>query len=386
MQAPRSLRGLVLVLAVVSATACGMRAQTASPPLVATPVRPAASAQAPAEKPPAAAVPASTTQAYSPTPMSPPVTVKTGAVMTTGEGPIFIAMEKGYFRDEGIENVMQEFAGPQMMGPLAAGQIDVAGSLVTAGLFNAVARDIPLRIVADKGSTPSREWDFMTIMIRRDLIELGQVKDYSDLKGLTVGLAGTGGSTEVLLAKALEKGGGSLADVNITIMGLPDQITAFANKAIDVAVLGEPFVSRMEALGVAVRWRGVSETYGNQQIATVIYGPNFVNDKPEVARRWMTAFIRGARDYNDAFGPRRIGRDEAVAAIAKYTAIKDPKDYELMRPTGIDPDGKLQVQSIRDDFRYYQRTGQIEGQVDLSKVIDTSFQEYALLQLGPYER
>src|SRR5580765_1497151 len=116
MQAPRPLRNLFLVLAFMSATACSARVQAAaSPPLVETPVRPAASASAPASQPAAAvAASASTPQAYSPTPMSPPVTGTTGAVMTTGEGPIFIAMEKGYFRDEGIENVMQEFAGPQM--------------------------------------------------------------------------------------------------------------------------------------------------------------------------------------------------------------------------------------------------------------------------------
>ena len=57
-----------------------------------------------------------------------------------------------------------------------------------------------------------------------------------------------------------------------------------------------------------------------------------------------------------------------------------------MRPAGLDPDGKLNVQSIRDDLRYYERSGLVKDPIDLSKLIDTSFQEFAVLQLGPYQR
>ena len=57
-----------------------------------------------------------------------------------------------------------------------------------------------------------------------------------------------------------------------------------------------------------------------------------------------------------------------------------------MRPAGLDPDGKLNVQSIRDDLRYYERSGLVKDPIDLSKLIDTSFQEFAVLPLGPYQR
>ena len=56
-----------------------------------------------------------------------------------------------------------------------------------------------------------------------------------------------------------------------------------------------------------------------------------------------------------------------------------------MRPAGLDPDGKLVVQSIRDDLRYYERAGLVKDPVE-SKVVDSSFQEFAVLQLGPYLR
>jgi NitT/TauT family transport system substrate-binding protein len=273
-----------------------------------------------------------------------------------------------------------------MMGSLAAGQLDVLGPPSAASIFNAAARQVSMRMVADKGSTPSPEWDFVALMVRKDLVDSGQVQDYRDLRGLTTTLAGQANAPEIELVKALERGGLGLADVNLTIMSFPDMIAGFANRAVDAGVVIEPFVSSIEAQGTAVRWRGVSEFYGNHQVAAVVYGPSLVEERPEVGRRFMVAYLRGLRDYNDAFGPKRQGRDAVVQALATYTPIKDPSAYDRMRPAGLDPDGRLALQSIRDDLAYYERTGTVREPVDLAQVVDTSFQEFALQQLGPYQR
>ncbi len=342
-------------------------------------------AAAPAAKPEAAQAPSAS--GYHPTPLNPPVTLKVGTVNSTSDGGIFIAMEKGYFRDEGIDLDTENFqTAAQMIAPLGAGQLDVATGAVAAGLFNAVARDVPLKVVADKGSTPSPEWDFNALMVRKDLIDSGQVKDYADLKGLTIASTSKGNSTEVDIASALEKGGLTLADINFVNMSFPDMVSAFANHAIDAGIVIEPFVSRIESQGTAVRWKGTTDFYGNQQVAVIMYGPAFVTERQDVARRFMIAYIRGVRDYNDAFGPKRQGRDEVVQILIKHTTVKDPKDYEQMRPAGLDPDGKLNLDSMRRDLEYYERVGLVPTPVDLSKVVDTDFQEYALQVLGPYQR
>ncbi len=330
---------------------------------------------------------AAPSQAYAPTPLSPPVTLKIGLVGGTSDAGIFTAIEQGYFEQEGLR-VEPEIVPntSNMVGALAAGQLDVLGPAIAASIFNAAARELPMRVVADKGSTPSPEWDFVSLMVRKDLVDSGQVRDYRDLKGLTIAVAGQGTAPEIEVAKAAEKGGLTLGDVSLTILSFPDMITAFANRAIDGAIVIEPFVSRVEAQGTAVRWRGVSEFYGNQQVAAIVYGPGLVEERPELGRRFMIAYIRGVRDYVDAFGPKKQGRDVVVQALVKHTAVKDPKDYDQMRPAGLDPDGTLALQSIREDFAYYERAGLVREPIDLAKVVDTSFQEYALRQLGPYQR
>ena len=59
---------------------------------------------------------------------------------------------------------------------------------------------------------------------------------------------------------------------------------------------------------------------------------------------------------------------------------------ERLRPPGLDPDGKLVLDSKRDDVAYYQQTGLVREKLELAQLIDTSYQEYAVQQLGPYQR
>jgi NitT/TauT family transport system substrate-binding protein len=378
-----SVLPVLTVLGAIALLQAACRSPAAGPPAAG----PAPAPPAPPAATGAAAGPAVASGTYRPAPLNPPVTVRVGTVNSTSDAGIFIALEKGYFLEEGLIVETENFqTAVAMIAPLGAGQLDIATGALAAGVFNAAAREVPLRIVADKGSTPGPEWDFVALMVRKDLIDSGQVRDYADLKGLTISTTAPGNSTEIEVVRALEKGGLTFDDIRYTPLSFTDMITAFANRAIDAAIVIEPYVSRIENLGTAVRWKGNSEFYGNQQVAVVIYGPSLLTERQEVGRRWMVAYIRGMRDYNDAFGPKRQGRDEVVQILTKHTPIKDPRDYDQMRPAGLDPDGKLVLQSLRDDLAYYERAGHVRERVDLAKVIDTSFQEYAVQVLGPYQR
>jgi NitT/TauT family transport system substrate-binding protein len=384
----RCRASLLVAWGLAALTACSGPAPAGPPPQPTTvasrPATPAA--PPPAAAPPTAAAPAGSAT-YQPTPLNPAVTLKAGLIGSTSDAGIYVAIQQGYFEQGGL-HVEPEIVPSTsvMVGSLAAGQLDVLGPPSAAGIFNAAARQVPMRMVADKGSTPSTEWDFVSLMVRKELIDSGQVRDYHDLKGLTATLAGQGNAPEIELVKALERGGLTLDDVNLSIMSFPDMIVAFANRAVDAGMVIEPFVSSIEAQGTAVRWRGVSEFYGNHQVAAVVYGPSLVEERPAVGQRFMVAYLRGLRAYNDAFGPKRQGREAVVQALATYTPIKDPAAYDRMRPAGLNPDGTLAVQSIRDDLAYYERTGTVPQPIDVAQVIDTSFQEYALRLLGPYQR
>ena len=323
--------------------------------------------------------------AYSPVPLNPPVKLTIGVVANTSDGGIFMAQDRGYFQAEGIQLEVQPFQTlVDMVAPLAAGQLQIASGALAASLFNAAARGVRIQIVADKGHTLSPEWDYVALVIRKDLIESGKVRDYKDLKGLRLVTSGRGNSAEVILATALSRGGLTLQDVNFSQLGFPEIVAGFANKGIDGAIVVEPFISRIVSDGTGVRWKDSLEILGrNEQVGVVVYGEQLAANQ-DLAQRWMTAYIRGVRDYNDAFGPHRTDHDSAVRVLAQTTTVTDPAIYQQMRPAGLEPDGALDMASIEDDLNYYIDSGQVSDGPDLQRLINLAFQQHAVEALGPY--
>src|SRR5712692_5665356 len=317
----------VVVVASLGLTACGGgSAPPAAPQQPAAQPPPAAPAQAPASAPSKPSAPAAT--AYNPTPLQPPVEIAMGVLGISAEGGSYITEEKGYFKQEGLDVTITTIASILDVVPaLSSGQMDVAQGGLNAGVFNAATRDVPVRIVADSGSNASSQDDPASLMLRKDLADAGQVKDYADVKGLRVATSAKDNIAEVWVARALQKGGLTLQDVDYQgNLAFTNMAAAFGNKAIDAAIVPEPFATAFEGQGLAARWKGTYEIYGaNEQVGVVMYGTKMLAN-PDLARRWMIAYLRGVRDYNDAFfSPARKGRDEVVGIMIKNTPLKDPK-------------------------------------------------------------
>jgi NitT/TauT family transport system substrate-binding protein len=274
-----------------------------------------------------------------------------------------------------------------MIAPLGTGQLDVGAGSPAAGFYNAVARGLDVRMVADKGSMP-QGYGYLALLIRKDLVESGKVKAIADLKGMKIALPAQGTTTDATLNEALKKGGLKWTDVDVVYMGFPQHVVAFQNKAIDASVTTEPSATRSEQLNVAVRYMPGDVAYPNQQVAVILYGGKFIKEQPETGRKFMRAYIRAVRDYNDALkGGKLAGSNapEIIDILTKYTNIKDPRVYAAITPNGCDPDGKVNETSLRRDLDFFRERGLIEGNVKVEQVIDGSFVAAALKELGPYK-
>ena len=313
--------------------------------------------------------------------------VRIGINGVISDAPFFIATEKGYFAEQGIKAEFIPFdAGPKMIAPLGAGQLDVAGGAASAGLFNAAARGIAIRIVADRGSRVPG-YDYMPVLISKQLIDSGKVKGVGDLKGLKVAEAGEGGSQGSTLNEALKQAGLAYKDVEHVYMGYPQHVAALANGAIAASVTTEPSVTRAVETGVAIRFSPES-AYPSQQVAVLLYGGDFIKKRPEIAQKFMIAFLKGARVYNDALkGGHLAGpaASEVIDILIKNTNIKDKALWAAIVPSGINPDGRPNVDSLKKDLAFYKEQKYLQVGADLESVLDLSFVEKAVQQLGPYK-
>jgi NitT/TauT family transport system substrate-binding protein len=101
---------------------------------------------------------------------------------TISDAPLFIAAEKGFYKEFGIEpQSIEMFSGAQMVPSLGTGQLEVGAGAPSAGLYNAVANGIKVRIVADKGSTPPG-YGYAPILVRKALVDAGKVKSFGDFR------------------------------------------------------------------------------------------------------------------------------------------------------------------------------------------------------------
>lgn len=313
-------------------------------------------------------------------PLNSRVALKVGAIGAVSDAGIFIAQEKGYFRDEGLDVEIVGFkAAPQILPAIATGEVQVSGSAVTPALFNAFARGITMKLVADKGQV-AQGFGFAAIVIRSDLADT--VRDFKDLKGRKFAVMGKGVSSTTQLGKALERGGIEPNEVELIELGLPEMVAALGNKAIDGATLLEPFITFATARNVGFRWKGMEDFLPfTGQNGVIIYSQQFTQEQPEAAKRWMAAYLQGTRAYLDAV-TKGTDRDGINAILAKHTAVKDLALLAKIAPTGFDPNGRMEIKSLEADQDWFLKLGLQQSRADLGKVMDYQYVDYAVARLG----
>src|SRR5262245_47979721 len=157
-------------------------------------------------------------------------TVKLGDLAAISNAAVYIAIERGFFKEQGVVTEISNFASAAKQVPaLVAGELEVSVGSATAGLFNAVAQQAPFRIVADKGQ--AREgYGFSLLAVRKDLVDSGQVKSFKDLKGKKIAILAKGNIQHYLVGKMAEEVGLAINDVELSFLDAPSQVTAFEDR------------------------------------------------------------------------------------------------------------------------------------------------------------
>lgn len=309
--------------------------------------------------------------------------VRVGTLKALSDAPIYIAMQRGYFRRQGLDVQNVNFdSGANMIAPLSSGQLEVGAGSPSAGLYNAMASGLKMSIVADKGHL-AKDADYVAVLARKAL--KNKLHSWKDLKGRRIGLVSTSNSSYVQLSNALTAGGLSASDVRIEQMDFPSMGPALANGSIDVAFAPEPFVTQFVSKSLAYRWRGVNSVVPGQQAAVLMYNVDFATSDKATAKKFMVAYLKGVRDYNDAFFGKKTEKnfDEVAKILTKYTTIKDASVLKKMVPAAVNADGSVNEKSLRSDYDFYRSHHLLKGSVDLGKAIDMSFAEQAAKTLGP---
>jgi NitT/TauT family transport system substrate-binding protein len=315
-------------------------------------------------------------------------TVHLGLVPSMSAAPLFIADQLGYFKQEGLDVQVTTFpSAANMIAPLGAGQLDVGGGAAVASMYNAIGRGIDVRVVADL-MTDTPGYGCQRLLVRSDLVKNGRYKTVADLKGMTFAGNARGVGAESQLNKLLESGGLKFADVHHVYMGFPDSVAALKNSAIDATVVPEPNATVAVQSGAAVNVMGDDGYYPNQEVAVLVYGTTLLRTNRDAGMRFMRAFLRGVRYFNGALAKGKIAganADTVIKILTDNTPVKEPGIYRALTACGSNPNGTINMASMKTDYDFYASDGLIDHAVDVNTAVDTTFVEDALKHIGPYK-
>jgi len=298
--------------------------------------------------------------------------VKLGDLPVISNAGVYIAIEKGFFQAKGITVDTERFAsGAKMVAPLATGQIDVATGTPSAGLYNAIAGGMDFKIVADKGQVRPG-FSFDPLVVRKDLVDSGKVKSLKDLKGMKIASGAKGINLDFFLAKMLEHGGVPFDAVDVVYLAYPDAIKALASKAVDAAIVPEPWGVRAEEEKVGVRLFLTEHVpaISTFQVAVIMYSGKFMKERPKAARDFLHAYVQGVKYYN----ARGLKDPEIGAILSKHTKV--PADtIRATIPFYIDPGARPRVQDLAAFQDWFHSLGWVKEKVPMERVVDLSFLE-----------
>ena len=309
-------------------------------------------------------------------------TVRVGTIGALSDAGIYIAMDKGFFQEQGIQiQLINTFRTSGETIPfLTTGELDVGGGEIAPALVNAIAQGNELRVVAGKGSV-LKGYSFHMLVVRKDLYERGDVRTVAQLKGRKIAVTSPFGSQAFMLQQMLLTGGLRLSDVELIPLRAPDMPAALQNGAVDAAIVVEPSATVATArVGSGVSLMTPDAVVQDFPIAVVVYSPRF-RARLETALRWMVAYVKGLRYYNDALADP-VRRSEVVAILSKYTSVKDPQMYDLMIWPGLSRDGAFDVKWLPQLLEFMREQQAIDVILPSDRIVDFTYVHSAVAALG----
>lgn len=306
-----------------------------------------------------------------------PTKLRVGVLRLSSSGPVFIAQERGYFREAGIDIDFKYFDAAQPIAvAIASGDLDVGVTALTAGLFN-LANKGAIRVVAGQ-SREAAGFPLIGYLATKAAYEAG-LKTPKDLAGRTIGMTQVGSSFHYSMGLLARKYGFDLSKTRLVpLQSMSNVASAVKGGRVDAALLpataAQPLIDSGDAK--LLGWVGDETPW---QLGGVFAGPSFIEKNREAMVRFLAAYQKGARDYHDILlKPQKEGvtpLDDAtrpvLAMIAKH--VEQPPEKVAVGLAYVEPNAILSIESVDDQIAFMQGEKLIDPGFKAAQVVDASF-------------
>ncbi len=307
--------------------------------------------------------------------------IRLGLLRTASPAPLYIAQERGFFRDAGVEVAFRFFDAAQPIAAAAvSGDTDMGITALTGGFFALAGRGE--LVVIGGGLHEQKGVRLTAVLVSKKAYEAG-LTSLGKLAGSSFGITQYGSSFHYMIGRLAELQGFELKGMTLRpLQTVQNMVAAVRTGQVDatmaIASMATPAAASGEA--VILGWMGDLLPY---QITALFASKAMVGGRADDLRKFCAAYQRGIAAYRAAFlrvdaaGAAQYGpaTDAAIADITKYVFIGDPLAGDKIK-AGLgwyDEGGALNVADVRNQLAWFSAQGMVKGEVDAGAIIDTRF-------------
>ena len=255
--------------------------------------------------------------------------------------PLTIAEQLGYFKDEGLQVEIPDFAGgAKALQALVGGSADVVSGAYEHTI-NMQAKNQPIMSFVLQGRAPQ-------IVLAVSTRNMPGYKSIADLKGKKIGVTAPGSSTAMMASYVLAKAGLKASDVSFIGVGASSgAISAVKSGQVDAIANLDPVITMLQRdnlIKVVADTRTLKDTqsvYGGPMPAACLYTPvKFVQDNPGTTQALANAMVHALRWLTKA------GPSDIVKTVPESYLLGDRALYlaawenvrEAISPDGLMPE------------------------------------------------
>jgi NitT/TauT family transport system substrate-binding protein len=295
-----------------------------------------------------------------------------GVLRLSSSAPVFIAQDKGYFRDAGLDVELKFFDAAQPIAvATTSGDVDFGITAFTAGLYNLAAKGT-LKVIGGM-SREKAGYPLIGYFASNNAYAAG-LKTPKDLAGKRVAVTQVGSSFHYSLGLLADKYGFKLSDVKIVpLQSLSNAAAALKGETVDAALLPISTARKLMDEGGAkfLGWVGDETPW---QLGAVFASPKTLTNKALVTKL-LGALAKADREYHDVIlaamkdgvAPINEQTKPLLEIIAKYTNL--PVEQVVGNCAYIDPDGKLDVKNVDNQIKWLQEQGFVDKGFDADAII-----------------
>ena len=277
--------------------------------------------------------------------------------------PYAIALEKGFFKKHGIDisGIISGAGGGSSVRNAIASDLGY-GDVTAAPVIAAAEQGQDVKIV---GFT-SRSLADLVVVVMPD----SPIKTAADLKGKKFGISNPKSLGEMMGVLVLEKAGLKQGDVQMVALGsLGGALTALENGVVDVTAI--PII--------LFHTRGGESKYhvlvGSKELPLVPSQIGMATSEAMKERGDQLRAIQAARRDGTKFIYEHT--DEAIKILSQVYEPLPAKDVGLMVKELVDAkfwtEGRIEMPLLENTVRAMKGVGMLEKDVDLKKIVDSSF-------------